>query len=199
MRRRDDKATVRAKHRQTSARLKIIGIQFIYSSIRIDYLCISIANMLFSIRYDKTLLQVDPVTRLLNRRCYDVNITEMVSRAVILFFDVDKFKQVYDTYGHSVGDICLRSVAQQLRNVYGKQGLCYRVGGDAFCVILRDDIENLEELNDRFTAAIRELRANDSRMPGVSMGYAYYGSASSHIQNAVEEADAMLYKNKSAL
>ena len=48
------------------------------------------------------------------------------------------------------------------------------------------------------TAIIRALRANDSRMPGVSMGYAYYDSASSHIQNAVEEADAMLYKNKSA-
>ena len=48
------------------------------------------------------------------------------------------------------------------------------------------------------TAIIRVLRANDSRMPGVSMGYAYYDSASSHIQNAVEEADAMLYKNKSA-
>lgn len=176
-----------------------IGIQFIYSSIRIDYLCISIANMLFSIRYDKTLLQVDLVTRLLNRRCYDVNITEMGSRAAILFFDVDKFKQVNDTYGHSVGDICLRNVAQQLRSVYGKQGLCYRVGGDEFCVILRDDIENLEELNDRFAAAIRALRANDSRMPGVSMGYAYYDSASSHIRNAVEEADAMLYRNKSAL
>ena len=48
------------------------------------------------------------------------------------------------------------------------------------------------------TAIIRAQRANDSRMPGVSMGYAYYDSASSHIQNAVEEADAMLYKNKSA-
>lgn len=48
------------------------------------------------------------------------------------------------------------------------------------------------------TAIIRALRANDSRMPGVSMGYAYYDSASSHIQNAVEETDTMLRKNKSA-
>lgn len=48
------------------------------------------------------------------------------------------------------------------------------------------------------TAIIRALRANDSRMPGVSMGYAYFESASSHIQNAVEETDTMLRKNKSA-
>ena len=138
-------------------------------------------------RDDKTLLQVDPVTRLLNRRCYDVNITDIGARAVILFFDVDKFKQVNDTYGHSVGDICLRNVAQQLRSVYGKQGLCYRVGGDEFCVILRDGIEDLKELNDRFAAAIRELQESDSRMPGVSMGYAYFVSAASHVQTRLRK------------
>ena len=48
-----------------------IGIQFVFSGIRIDFLCISIANMLFYIRYYKryykNTLQVDAVTRLLNR------------------------------------------------------------------------------------------------------------------------------------
>ena len=101
-----------------------IGIQFIFSNIRIDYLCITIGNMLLYIRYYKTMLQVDAVTRLLNRRCYDVSITDMGSRAVILFFDVDKFKQINDTYGHSVGDLCLINVAQLLRSTYGKHGLC---------------------------------------------------------------------------
>lgn len=175
-----------------------IGIQFVFSGIRIDYLCISMGNMLFYIRHYKLMLQVDAVTRLLNRRCYDVNITDIGSRAVTLFFDIDKFKQVNDTYGHSAGDACLRKVAQQLRSVYGKYGLCYRIGGDEFCVILQDNIEKAEEMNRRFSAAIERLRQEDGTMPGVSVGYAYFDTASTHIQDVVEEADAMLYRNKNS-
>lgn len=142
------------------------------------------------------MLQADAVTSLLNRRCYDVNMTDMGSRAVSLLFDVDKFKHVNDTYGHSVGDICLRNAAQQLRQVYRKNGLCYRIGGDEFCVILRDGIEKTEELNRDFLSAVKMTREKDPRMPGVSMGYAYYDAAVSHVQRVVEEADAMLYRNK---
>ena len=173
-----------------------IGILFAFSAMRIAYLCIAVGNMLFYIRYYKIMLQVDAVTRLLNRRCYDVNITDMGSRAVILLFDIDKFKQINDTYGHSVGDICLKNVAQELRNVYGKHGLCYRIGGDEFCVILHDGVEKAEALNRDFVSAIKLLQKKDPRMPSVSMGYAYYDAAASHVQNVIEEADAMLYRNK---
>ncbi|MDY3918123.1 MAG: GGDEF domain-containing protein [Candidatus Limivivens sp.] len=174
-----------------------IGSLFLFHGVRIAYLCIAVGNALFYSRYCKIMLQVDAVTRLLNRRCYDVNITDLGSRALILFFDVDKFKQVNDTYGHSVGDICLKNVAQQLRNVYGRYGFCYRVGGDEFCVILHDHLENIEELNSRFVSAIRELQKEDGRMPNVSLGYAYYDAAASYIQDVIKEADAMLYRNKS--
>ena len=173
-----------------------IAIQFVYSNIRIDYLCIAVGNMLLYNRYYKTMLQVDAVTQLLNRRCYDVNIADTGSHAVVLFFDVDKFKQVNDRYGHSVGDTCLRNVAMQLRTVYGRHGLCYRIGGDEFCVILREGIENVEELNRQFASTIKCLQRQDSRMPSVSLGYAYYDSATCHMQNVIEAADAMLYKNK---
>lgn len=173
-----------------------IGVQFIFSGIRIDYLCISIVNMLFYIRNFKITLQVDAVTQLLNRRCYDVKIMDLGPQAVILLFDIDKFKQVNDTYGHSVGDFCLKNVAEALRAVYGKYGLCYRTGGDEFCVILHDGFDKLEALNQAFDDAIRSLGQRDSRMPGVSMGYAYYDAATSHIQTVIEEADAMLYRNK---
>ena len=175
-----------------------ISVLFICPGTRIAYLCIAVGNLLLYIRYYKMMLQVDAVTQLLNRRCYDVSITDMGSRAVILYFDIDKFKQINDTYGHSVGDLCLRNVAQLLRNVYRKHGLCYRIGGDEFCVILHDGIEKLEELNRAFTAAVQTMRQEDSRMPDVSMGYAYYDAAASRIQDVIEEADAMLYQNKNS-
>lgn len=173
-----------------------IGIQFVFSGIRIDFLCISIANMLFYIRYYKNTLQVDAVTRLLNRRCYDVDITDIGSRAVIAFFDVDKFKQVNDTFGHSRGDVCLRTVAQLLRGAYGKNGVCYRIVGDEFCVIVQNHLEKMEEMNRSFFGELENLQREDATMPGGSMGFALYDAASSRIQNVIEEADAMLYRNK---
>ncbi|MGM9604155.1 MAG: GGDEF domain-containing protein [Faecousia sp.] len=173
-----------------------IGIQFVFSSIRIDYLCVAICNMMLYIRFYKIILQVDAVTRLLNRRCYDVSISDLDTQAAILFFDVDKFKQVNDTYGHSVGDLCLKNVAQRLREVYGKDGTCYRVGGDEFCVILHRGLDRMEELNRRFEEEITSLQATDHRMPHVSVGYALYRGADFHIRDAIEEADAMLYRSK---
>ena len=136
------------------------------------------------------------MTLLLNRRCYDVSLTDMESHAVVVLFDIDRFKQVNDTYGHLVGDTCLCAVAQAMRDVYGAYGLCYRIGGDEFCAIVHTDLEKLQELNRQFEAVIREYQRQDKTMPDVSLGYACYDAASCHIQNVIEEADAMLYRNK---
>ena len=174
-----------------------IWIMLVYPRVRITYLCIAVGNLLLYIRHYKVMLQVDAVTGLLNRRCYDVNITDMGSRSAIIMLDIDRFKRVNDTYGHSVGDLCLRNVAEELTAVYGKYGLCYRIGGDEFCVILQDGIEKTELLNKLFLARIRRLREKDRRMPGVSMGCVYYDAAASDIRDVLREADAMLYQDKS--
>lgn len=174
-----------------------IGIQFIFSDIKIDYMCITIVNLLSYIHHCKTILQVDAVTHLLNRRCFDVKITDLGSRAVIVLLDMDNFKGVNDTYGHSVGDICLKNTAQILRKVYGRYGLCYRIGGDEFSAILSTSPEKTEELNSALENELEELQKRDQRMTGLSIGYAVYYAGTSHIQTVIEEADAMLYENKS--
>lgn len=173
-----------------------IAIQFLFPSIRVDFLCIAISNLLFYIRHYKMVLQVDAVTGLLTRRCYDVSIAELESAAGILLFDVDKFKQVNDTYGHSVGDLCLRRIGDILQQVYGSSGCCYRVGGDEFCVILHRNWNQIPALNQQFGDAVAALRASDSRMPGVSVGYAIFYPIDLHIRNAIDAADEMLYRNK---
>ena len=175
-----------------------IGIQFIYSSIKIDYLCVAIGNLLFSLRACKLILQVDAVTRQLNRRCYDVSISDLDAPATIIYFDVNRFKQVNDTLGHTAGDRCLITVASLIRSVYRKKCRCYRIGGDEFCVILNDGLDRVEALNARFPGEIAELHAADARMPGVSLGYARYDGAGASVQRVIEQADAMLYRNKNA-
>lgn len=173
-----------------------VGIQFVNSNIKIDFLCIALGNMLLYSRCYKIVLQLDAVTCLLNRRCYDAALGTISSQAVIIFFDVDRFKQVNDTYGHSIGDLCFKKVGKQLRNVYGKYGSCYRVGGDEFCVILDSHLERLEALNESFLKAVETMRRGDPRMPDVAFGYAYYNSDICHIQEAIEDADEMMYKSK---
>ena len=175
-----------------------VGIQFIYSDIRIDFLCIAIGNMLLDSRCNKIVLQLDAVTCLLNRRCYDAALGTIGPQAVIIFFDINRFKQVNDTYGHSTGDLCLKNLGKHLRTVYGKFGSCYRVGGDEFCVILDSHIERLDELNGQFMDAVEAMRQENPRMPDVAYGYAYYNSDTGHIQRAIEAADEMMYKNKHA-
>lgn len=51
-------------------------------------------------------------------------------------------------------------------------------------------------LSDQFRTAIQMLQKEDHRMPDVALGYAYYDAETSHIQNTVEKADAMMYQNK---
>lgn len=151
-----------------------IGIQFINSNIRIDFLCISIGNMLLYSRCYRLALQLDAVTCLLNRRCYDAALGTIGPQAVTIFFDINRFKQVNDTYGHSIGNLCLKNVGKHLKNVYGKYSSCYRIGGDEFCVILDDHFELLELLNRKFLNAVEAMRQEDARMPDIALGYAYY-------------------------
>lgn len=45
-------------------------------------------------------------------------------RAVVLFFDINNFKSINDSYGHSFGDMCIKSVGKALKSAYGGAGLC---------------------------------------------------------------------------
>ena len=55
---------------------------------------------------------------------------------------------------------------------------------------------NVDALNESFDQSIRQLRKEDYRMPNVSIGYAYYDPCENNIQDAIREADEMLYRNK---
>ena len=98
-----------------------------------------------------------------------------------------------------MGDLCLKQVAEAIQEVYQLHGDCYRVGGDEFCVILRRRVELLDKLNDAFQALIEQKHQEDCRIPYVSLGFAFYRSGHSNLQDVVDEADAMMYKNKKQL
>jgi len=84
----------------------------------------------------------DPLTKLANRRALSARLERdfMPKRVVkLLLIDLDRFKQVNDTYGHVVGDQLLIQVANRLRTIAGPDGFVARLGGDEMAVLIYGD------------------------------------------------------------
>ncbi len=177
--------------------LFLVGLltHFSFDGIYILWLSILIALGIFYIYYSSFANQVDILTRTLNRKCFDSQLYDIKSNAIILFFDVNKFKEINDTHGHSAGDYCLIEIAKAIKEVYGKSGYCYRLGGDEFSVILNKNLDSIEELNEKFRNLISEKKYTLA-LPTVSIGHSYYYPNKTSIQKVIEEADAMMYQLK---
>ena len=80
----------------------------------------------------------DPLTGAINRRALrDIFNEVQTSGAMLLFFDLDGFKQINDVHGHAAGDDCLRIFANALKESFRPDDQVVRYGGDEFLVIAR--------------------------------------------------------------
>jgi diguanylate cyclase (GGDEF)-like protein len=85
------------------------------------------------------LTQQDGLTGLLNRNVLQARLAQMVEAgqpAALLMIDLDGFKYVNDTLGHSAGDTVLREIAGRIRDLEGLNGMTARLGGDEFALLL---------------------------------------------------------------
>lgn len=176
--------------------LACIVTQLINSSIKIDWLAISIGAIMLYKFYGDMLLQIDGLTGLLNHWSYEQQIHKLSKKAIIIFFDVDKFKYVNDTYGHAVGDTCLQDIAKCIQSAYGKCGLCFRYGGDEFCVLATKSLDEIENATKDFCERLDNKRLIDEWMPRVSYGYTEYDPAVDNIYDVINKADEMMYSYK---
>ena len=87
----------------------------------------------------------DPLTGLPNRRSLASRLSSEIARAertrgglAVIVLDVDGFKQINDTHGHSAGDLVLREIARTLRGSLRTYDMCVRYAGDEFVVLLGD-------------------------------------------------------------
>jgi PAS domain S-box-containing protein len=83
--------------------------------------------------------ETDPLTGLANRSVFQARYREVVSDSLnhgfasaLALVDLDRFKELNDTFGHSAGDACLCEVARRLRRAFHNVGLIARLGGDEF-------------------------------------------------------------------
>ncbi len=173
-----------------------IVVQLVNSSLKVDYVSVGMAAILVYVFTLEMIQQTDALTQLINRRGYENSIFHIEEKSIIIFFDVDSFKQVNDRYGHAFGDVVLRHFGQSIKRVYAPYGRCFRYGGDEFCVILTKNLDHVEELNDRFIQELAQLREQEPRLPGVSVGYARFTPGNDSIRDVIRQADEMMYRSK---
>lgn len=173
-----------------------IAVQLYNSNLKVDYLTLALTATMLYVFTLEMIYQTDELTGLINRRGYENYISHLDEKCVILFFDVDHFKNINDNYGHAFGDTVLHSIGKEIRISYSRHGKCFRFGGDEFCAILIRNQNQVEVLNQQFCEALEALRQKDSRFPTVSIGYSCYDPKMQDFQAAISEADQMMYQDK---
>jgi diguanylate cyclase (GGDEF)-like protein len=138
----------------------------------------------------------DPLTTLANRRALpEVFRAVQPVGAMLLFFDLDRFKELNDQHGHLAGDRCLRDFAGSLRDSFRPDDFVIRYGGDEFLVVARglDRASAVARIQD-LSVRVRRVR-HDLPPYDFSVGIAEL-VADGHPEAALRVADAEMYRAK---
>ncbi len=180
------------------ASLLVVGLvfQLLFLNVTVVWISATITALLLYAYYSAVVNEVDALTNLLNRRCFENELGKSKDGTIVVIFDVDKFKVVNDKYGHNFGDVNLIHIAEIIREVYRPYGFCYRIGGDEFCVIIKNLEDDMIKLNEDFVRRIKNKIDFDSRMATVSVGYGVVSLVDGGYKKAMEDADKMMYNVK---
>jgi diguanylate cyclase (GGDEF)-like protein/PAS domain S-box-containing protein len=121
-------------------------------------------------------------------------------KVALLFVDLDGFKTINDTFGHSVGDILLKNVASRLQGCIRASDTISRQGGDEFLIILPDivDEEDVKSIADKLINDFKiSFNINDNLIStSASIGVAFYPEHGTNFEQLLQSADAAMYKAK---
>lgn len=172
-----------------------------------------IALTLSNVRLREVLRQqsvADPLTGLFNRRYMDETLRRELARAMrknmplsVMVLDVDHFKRVNDVFGHEGGDMVLRAVAQQLREVVRESDVACRLGGEEFLLILPECTKQAAAARAEDMAKhLRQLRLQYSGQQigavTASFGVATYPDDGLDGPALIKAADRAMYQAKGA-
>jgi len=154
--------------------------------------------------------ETDSLTGLANRSLFQTRYREVIGdtlnygfASALVLIDLDRFKELNDTFGHEAGDACLREIAMRLKRAFCNAGLVARLGGDEFALILRAPtnparIESV--LKQTATMLCRPVFWNGLHLEvGASIGAALIGRPHRRrITELFADADIALYAAKAA-
>jgi diguanylate cyclase (GGDEF)-like protein/PAS domain S-box-containing protein len=149
----------------------------------------------------------DSLTNLPNRAYLDMHLSDLISAAsdsnqqlAVLFIDLDRFKIINDTLGHSVGDAMLIEIGNRIKDIIDKNILFARIGGDEFVVVLRDIKAKKKSiiLAEQILNVVRKpIKAYSYHLnTTASIGITLYPDHAKDKQKLLQYADAAMYAAK---
>jgi len=150
----------------------------------------------------------DPLTGLANRRSLDRQFevglalaARMQGTASVVVLDLDRLKEINDTYGHEAGDRALRAVGAVLRSTVRQSDLCARFAGDEFIVVLWDcspenEARRVQEVQNAIAAHPFEPRPGVRVSLSISAGPARFPIDGNTFEELLAAADERMYHDK---
>jgi diguanylate cyclase (GGDEF)-like protein len=148
---------------------------------------------------------IDQLTGMLNRNALKVRVQELTQQSAVtgepigvIVGDLDHFKEINDTHGHSVGDAVLKEVAYLMRKQLRAFDLAYRLGGEEFLILLPgSDLDHAEDLAERLRARV----GVETVAGGIAVTMSFGVGASERNEpfdygSVFGKADAALYRAK---
>jgi diguanylate cyclase (GGDEF)-like protein/PAS domain S-box-containing protein len=155
------------------------------------------------------LAERDSLTGLYNRHRFQEELARMLAdverrktHGALLFFDLDEFKYINDTFGHRAGDAMLIRVAGEVGSLVRRNEIIARLGGDEFAVLMPDASESdAAHLGERVIRAISQIpfrfEGQNLRLT-TSLGIALYPQHGENAEELIAHADAAMYQAKEA-
>jgi diguanylate cyclase (GGDEF)-like protein len=197
----------------------IISDTSLYQTIKTSYIIITVFYIIVSFIITRLIDEVfynrqkqlkslkfssehDSLTGLANRKkVFQTieNLNKNQEHFAILFLDLDKFKEVNDSFGHHIGDTLLIEVSNRLKQLLRSSDTIARLGGDEFLIILRDmnKQQSATKLQKKIKEAIVEPYQIEQYLIqiGVSIGISIQ-DGTKQIDDLINEADKNMYKDK---
>jgi diguanylate cyclase (GGDEF)-like protein len=161
-------------------------------------------------RTNENQLLRDPLTGLPSRMLFLNRLTGAVERlqrrrgrhVAVLFLDLDRFKVINDSLGHTAGDKLILAVADRLRHSLRRHEMVARFGGDEFAILCEDIVDE----QDAIAVAERVLRSfslpfhlsHGDTMSAASLGIALTADPDQDVEDLIRDADAAMYRAKEA-
>ena len=149
----------------------------------------------------------DSMTGLYNRAAFEEwekSTTDYEGYAIVTF-DLNNLKSCNDTIGHAAGDMYIKAAAAIIKDIFGRHGACYRIGGDEFCTVISQREKKFDI--GRHIKQLREREKNENNENAISnleihiaCGYAQYDSSVDRDFEATRSrADKRMYESKQQL
>lgn len=180
-------------------------LQMLFYGIALIWVSVAFGLTALYINLQNEVSLLDPLTKLYNRTYLNRYLNSTMQRSGMerktagIMLDINSFKEINDTYGHSEGDTALQLVGKCLMDTVSGSNVAVRYGGDEFIIIIHvQDEWEIEEMLERIRLRMAQISGESGRPYTItlSMGAALYDPATDNLDRFLGRMDQRMYEAK---